>query len=391
MSTVPAAATAPWIRIQDAPSHVGSLVEVRGWLTHRRSSGKVQFLVIRDGTGVMQCVAGVNDVSPEEWEAGGRLTDLSGRRRLITFDIGGTSADIGVVTDGRFSEASARDTWVGGYPVIVPMIDIHTIGAGGGSIAYVDSGGTFKVGPESAGSQPGPAAYGRGGARPTVTDANLVLGRLDEDNFLGGSMALDVAAAGKVIGELAKQLNLDAPAAAEGALTVVNNNMANAIRSRTVQKGIDPREYALVAFGGAGPLHGADVAAMLGISEVIVPPYPGITSAMGLLTTDIKYESLRTVFLVSTDGTSSGSIVTWRQCVPGWRSNSVPMASISARSDSTVPPMPAMSGKAMSFASISRTDRSTRQRSAAPSINSIRCTRQSTVISSPKARSRSSM
>ena len=226
---------------------------------------------------------------------------LSGRRKLITFDIGGTSADIGVVTDGRFSEASARDTWVGGYPVIVPMIDIHTIGAGGGSIAYVDSGGTFKVGPESAGSQPGPAAYGRGGTRPTVTDANLVLGRLDEDNFLGGSMALDVAAAGKVIGELAKQLNLDAPAAAEGALTVVNNNMANAIRSRTVQKGIDPREYALVAFGGAGPLHGADVAAMLGISEVIVPPYPGITSAMGLLTTDIKYESLRTVFLVSTD------------------------------------------------------------------------------------------
>jgi N-methylhydantoinase A len=224
---------------------------------------------------------------------------LSGRRKLITFDIGGTSADIGVVTDGRFSEASARDTWVGGYPVIVPMIDIHTIGAGGGSIAYVDSGGTFKVGPESAGSQPGPAAYGRGGARPTVTDANLVLGRLDEDNFLGGTMALDVAAAGKVIGELAKQLNLDAPAAAEGALTVVNNNMANAIRSRTVQKGIDPRDYALVAFGGAGPLHGADVAAMLGISEVIVPPYPGITSAMGLLTTDIKYESLRTVFLVS--------------------------------------------------------------------------------------------
>ena len=255
---------------------------------------------------------------------------LSGRRKLITFDIGGTSADIGVVTDGRFSEASARDTWVGGYPVIVPMIDIHTIGAGGGSIAYVDSGGTFKVGPESAGSQPGPAAYGRGGTRPTVTDANLVLGRLDEDNFLGGSMALDVAAAGKVIGELAKQLNLDAPAAAEGALTVVNNNMANAIRSRTVQKGIDPREYALVAFGGAGPLHGADVAAMLGISEVIVPPYPGITSAMGLLTTDIKYKSLRTVFLVSTDVDFERLNRDLAACVPSWRSNSVPMASISA-------------------------------------------------------------
>ena len=185
---------------------------------------------------------------------------------------------------------------------MVPMIDIHTIGAGGGSIAYIDPGGAFKVGPASAGSQPGPPAYGRGGERPTVTDANLVLGRLDEDNFLGGSMALDVDAARKVIGELA---NAARPRCAEqrprASLTVVNNNMANAIRSRTVQKGIDPREFALVAFGGAGPLHGAEVAAMLGISEVIVPPYPGITSAMGLLTTDIKYDSLRTAFLVSAD------------------------------------------------------------------------------------------
>jgi N-methylhydantoinase A len=226
---------------------------------------------------------------------------LSERRNLITFDIGGTSADIGVVTAGRFSEASARDTWIGGYPVIVPMIDIHTIGAGGGSIAHVDTGGTFKVGPQSAGAQPGPAAYGRGGTSPTVTDANLVLGRLDANNFLGGNMKLDVAAAQKVIGELARSLRLSLHEAAEGAITVVNSNMANAIRSRTVQKGIDPRDYALVAFGGAGPLHGAEVAAMVGIPEIIVPPYPGITSSMGLLTTDIKYESLHTVFLVSTD------------------------------------------------------------------------------------------
>jgi N-methylhydantoinase A/oxoprolinase/acetone carboxylase beta subunit len=225
---------------------------------------------------------------------------LSERGNLITFDIGGTSADIGVVTDGCFGEASARDTWVGGYPVIVPMIDIHTIGAGGGSIAYVDSGGTFHVGPQSAGSQPGPAAYGRGGTFATVTDANLVLGRLDSDNFLGGHMKLDLAAARKAIGELASRLHLDLHEAAEGAITVVNSNMANAIRSRTVQKGIDPRHYSLVAFGGAGPLHGAEVAAMVGIPEIVVPPYPGITSAMGLLTTDIKYESLRTVFLIST-------------------------------------------------------------------------------------------
>src|SRR5687768_16255375 len=182
---------------------------------------------------------------------GGWSGALSKRQNLITFDIGGTSADIGVITAGRFGEASARDTWIGGYPVIVPMIDIHTIGAGGGSIAYVDAGGAFRVGPESAGAQPGPAAYMRGGTRPTVPDANVVLGRLDKDNFLGGEMGLDVAAAEKVIDELAVQLNLNRLEAAEGTLTVVNSNMANAIRTKTVQKGIDPRDYALVAFGGA--------------------------------------------------------------------------------------------------------------------------------------------
>jgi N-methylhydantoinase A len=231
---------------------------------------------------------------------GGWSGALSKRRNLITFDIGGTSADIGVITEGRFGEASARDTWIGGYPIIVPMIDIHTIGAGGGSIAYVDTGGTFRVGPESAGAEPGPAAYGRGGTRPTVTDANVVLGRLDKDNFLGGAMPLDADAAAKAIEALAAELGLSRLEAAEGTLTVVNSNMANAIRSKTVQKGIDPRDYALVAFGGAGPLHGAEVARMLGIPEVIVPRYPGITSAMGLLTTDLKYDIVRTEFQVST-------------------------------------------------------------------------------------------
>ncbi|MCG8690424.1 MAG: hydantoinase/oxoprolinase family protein [Minwuiales bacterium] len=223
------------------------------------------------------------------------------RQGLITFDIGGTSADIGVVTDGRFSEATARDTWIAGYPVMVPMIDIHTIGAGGGSIAGTDAGGAFRVGPQSAGSVPGPAAYGRGGAEPTVTDANVVLGRLDKDNFLGGEMSLDDDASGRVIHDLAERLGLSDLEAAEGIITIVNSNMANAIRSRTVQKGIDPRGYSLVAFGGAGPLHGAEVAKMLSIPEVIVPPYPGITSAVGLLTTDLKYETIKTEFQVSTD------------------------------------------------------------------------------------------
>ncbi len=230
---------------------------------------------------------------------GGWVGGLAGRRRLITFDIGGTSADIGIVVDGRVAETDARSTSIAGFPLLMPMIDVHTIGAGGGSIAYRDRGGAFRVGPRSAGAVPGPAAYGRGGAEATVTDANLVLGRLDAEGFLGGGMRLDLAASRRVVADLAEALGLDMLATAEGILSVVNSNMANAVRSRTVQKGIDPRGFALVAFGGAGPLHGAEVAGLLGIPEVIVPPYPGITSAMGLLTTDLKYDLVRTQFQVS--------------------------------------------------------------------------------------------
>jgi N-methylhydantoinase A/oxoprolinase/acetone carboxylase beta subunit len=224
---------------------------------------------------------------------------LSHQSQLITFDMGGTSADIGLIVDGTFAEASARDTWIGGYPIMAPMIDIHTIGAGGGSIAYVDAGGAFRVGPHSAGAQPGPAAYGRGGNQPTVTDAHVVLGRLDPDYFLGGAMALDVEAAQRVIRALGDQLDMSLEDTAEGVLTIVNANMANAIRSRTVQKGLDPRDFSLVAFGGAGPLHGVEVARALGIPEVIVPRYPGITSALGLLTTDLKYDAIKTAFMTS--------------------------------------------------------------------------------------------
>ncbi|MDP6871933.1 MAG: hydantoinase/oxoprolinase family protein [Alphaproteobacteria bacterium] len=231
---------------------------------------------------------------------GGAMSgERSERSRLITFDIGGTSADIGLVVDGQFAEATARDTWIGGYPVMAPMIDIHTIGAGGGSIAHLDAGQAFRVGPQSAGAQPGPAAYGRGGAAPTVTDANVVLGRLQPGNFLGGEMNLEADAAHKVMREFGEQMGLGAEAAADGVLTIINANMANAIRSRTVQKGHDPREFSLVAFGGAGPLHGVEVARDLGIPEVIVPPYPGITSAAGLLTTDLKYDAIRTEFQTS--------------------------------------------------------------------------------------------
>jgi N-methylhydantoinase A len=228
---------------------------------------------------------------------GGRWAGaLEKKDRLITFDMGGTSADIGIVTEAGIAEASARDTWIGGYPLLVPMLDVHAIGAGGGSIAYVDEGGAFRVGPRSAGAVPGPACYGLGGAEPTISDAHMVLGRLDPDHFLGGRMQLDKTAAVDVVQQLARTLSLGLAEAAEGVLTIANSNMARAIRSRTIERGHDPRDFALVAFGGAGPLHAAELADSLDIPEVIIPPHPGITSAAGLLTSDLKYDQMRTVF-----------------------------------------------------------------------------------------------
>ncbi len=224
--------------------------------------------------------------------------ELSERHRLITFDMGGTSADIGIVTERGVAEASARDTWVAGYPLLVPMLDVHTIGAGGGSIAHVDYAGAFRVGPGSAGANPGPACYGNGGTEATITDANVVLGRIDPDRFLGGEIALDRDEAVAAVQRLADALGLDLLEAAEGIVTIANANMARAIRSRTIEKGHDPRDFTLVAFGGAGPLHAAEVADSLGVPEVLVPPYPGITSATGLLTSDLKYDQMRTVFQV---------------------------------------------------------------------------------------------
>ena len=285
-------------RVRDYMNRIGARMEeadVSAELHVMSSNGGVATVRTVSERPVVTLLSG-----PAAGVLGGRWTgELSGRRKLITFDMGGTSADIGIVDEGRFAEATARDTWIAGYPVLVSMIDIHTIGAGGGSIARIDRGGGFRVGPESAGAVPGPAAYGRGGTEPTVTDANVVLGRLDRDYFLGGAMALDEAAAAAAIGRLAERLAVDEREAAEGVLAIVNANMANAISSRTVQKGVDPRDFSLVAFGGAGPLHAVEVAALIGIPEVIVPPYPGITSAVGLLTTELRYDAVRTQFQVS--------------------------------------------------------------------------------------------
>jgi N-methylhydantoinase A/oxoprolinase/acetone carboxylase beta subunit len=182
------------------------------------------------------------------------------------------------------------------------MVDVHTIGAGGGSIAYVDEGGAFRVGPRSAGASPGPACYSRGGEQATITDAHVVLGRIDPDRFLGGDMPLDRELAVAAVQRLADSLGVDLLDAADGIVRIANAEMARAIRSRTIEKGHDPREFALVAFGGAGPLHAADLAELLDVPEVLVPPYPGITSAVGLLASDLKYDQMRTVF------TTEGSV-----------------------------------------------------------------------------------
>jgi len=222
----------------------------------------------------------------------------SGRDHLVTFDVGGTSADIGVVSGAGLAEASARDTAIAGFPIMAPMLDIETIGAGGGSIAYVDEGGAFRVGPRSAGARPGPAAYGHGGTEPTVTDAHVVLGRLVPERFLGGAMQLDLDAATRVVDDLAGRVGLPREEAAQGVLTLLDANMANAIRGMTVERGLDPRQYSLVAFGGAGPLHAIEVAALLEMREVIVPPFPGLSSALGLLASDLRYDGIATEFMV---------------------------------------------------------------------------------------------
>jgi N-methylhydantoinase A len=175
------------------------------------------------------------------------------------------------------------------------------VGAGGGSVAYMDPGGAFRVGPRSAGARPGPASYGLGGTEPTVTDANLVLGRLRAEHFLGGAMKVKRDLAENAVAQLGSSLHLSTLDAAAGILTLVNHNMANAVRSRTIQKGHDPRQFTLVAFGGAGPLHAADLARSLDVPEVIVPSYPGITSAMGLLSTDLKYDLIQNEFMLDSD------------------------------------------------------------------------------------------
>jgi 5-oxoprolinase (ATP-hydrolysing) len=220
---------------------------------------------------------------------------VAGHRNVVTLDMGGTSADIGVAADGALRMRHLLDTKIGDYQAMVPMVDIDTIGAGGGSIAYVDQGGVFRVGPQSAGADPGPACYGRGGADPTSTDAQLLLGRLRADRgLLGGAMRLDIdRARGAFIG-VAEQLGMSVEEAALGALQVQRYGMTQAIELNSVRRGYDPREFTLVAAGGAGPLFACDIALELEIPRVLVPPHPGIVAATGLLASDLQHEYVAT-------------------------------------------------------------------------------------------------
>jgi N-methylhydantoinase A len=216
----------------------------------------------------------------------------AGFHDLITFDMGGTSTDVSLIEGGRPKLAGELE--VHGYPLKTPALDIHTVGAGGGSIAHVDAGGLLKVGPRSAGAVPGPVCYGQGGEEATVTDANVVLGTLNPRHLLGGRMPIDAARAHAAIATLATRLGLDVTATAQGIVSVVTASMARAIRVISVQRGHDPRDYTLVAFGGAGPLHAARLARELEIPRVLVPRHPGILCALGLLLSDLKTHYVQT-------------------------------------------------------------------------------------------------
>jgi N-methylhydantoinase A len=221
-----------------------------------------------------------------------RIGEAAGFTDLISVDVGGTSADVCLIRGGE-AEVTVEGR-IGSWPLHVPMIDIHTIGAGGGSIARVTGDGTLTVGPESAGAQPGPVCYGAGGEEPTVTDAHLVLGRIPA-HLLGGEIALDAERARQAIEEhVARPLGLSLEAAAQGILDIVNNNMVGALRLVSVERGYDPRDFALVPFGGAGPLHGADLAALLGMRTIVVPRHPGVLSTFGLLGTEVRNDYART-------------------------------------------------------------------------------------------------
>ena len=230
------------------------------------------------------------------------LSRKTGLKNLLTFDMGGTSTDVATIVGGKLGFRSQGD--VEGFPVTQPMLDIVSVGAGGGSLVYVDEAGGLKVGPESSGAEPGPVCYGRGGTVPTVTDCDLLAGLVNPSNFLGGKMKLDTLAAARSVTALAKVLGLTTEELIRGAIEVVNGNMDRALRIVTVERGLDPQDFSLVAFGGAGPVHAAMLAKALGIRKVVVPFAAGNFSALGILLADLRMDYSRTKVL---DATMQGS------------------------------------------------------------------------------------
>ena len=235
---------------------------------------------------------------------GAHFARTGGAEQGICLDMGGTSCDVCLIQAGEPLYSSDFEIEFG-FPVSVQSVSTRTIGAGGGSIGWIDPGGFLQVGPQSAGADPGPACYGRGGTDATVTDADLVLGRLDPEYFLGGRLQVDADRARASLEALGGELDLDAVAAASAMVRITNENMANAIRILTVEQGIDPRDYVLVAFGGAGATHGAEIADAIGISRVFVPPNPGLCSAFGALAAQVRVDAVTSVFL--TDNRTSAA------------------------------------------------------------------------------------
>ncbi|MBO0847863.1 MAG: hydantoinase/oxoprolinase family protein [Pseudonocardia sp.] len=247
------------------------------------------------------------------------LAGQAGFSDVITFDMGGTSTDVSLVQGGQPKRTGGME--LDGRPISTPMLDINTVGAGGGSIAWIDSGGHLKVGPASAGADPGPVCYGRGSEQPTVTDANVVLRALNPRHLLGGRMPIDADAAAKAVGGLADAVGMDLLETAQGIISVVVANMARAIRVISVQRGYDPRDYTLVAFGGAGPLHAARLAEELDIPRVLVPEKPGALSALGLLMTDLRTDYSRTRILPVEPGAAAAFGETFQELAAladGW-------------------------------------------------------------------------
>ena len=229
----------------------------------------------------------------------GLIARVSGDGNALGLDMGGTSCDVCVIEDGEVRRTDSRT--IGGRIVQLPMVDVHTVGAGGGSIGWRDSGGALRAGPQSAGADPGPACYGRGGGEPTVTDANLLLGRLAAGSELAGGVPLDLDAARAAVGKLAAELGLDEIETAEGIVRIANQEMVRALRVITVERGVDPRRFALLPFGGAGPMHAAEIAAELGIERILCPRAGGVLSALGLCASDRRRDTTRTVTLSGAD------------------------------------------------------------------------------------------